>query len=322
MKQQFMKIPWVIVVVLFCGTALAQGPDEDKPWHIRVSVGGGYNSNAGSRGDTITTAVFANPVGISGKDSALGRFTLDISYDLLNNGTDLVTVGYGVHSDIYEGNLRETNLAVQNWWIGYQRLVRDDLSFSLQVADELIHIGGGQFTNSVFVEPSVYYRVNEWLAVQAGYTAQFIDMLAPIAAPTVDRDGIMHKVGFKLFIDVPNTELRLRLAYAHRWNRTDVTGGLYDFDGDEVSIGASHPLPLDIELDVSWSRRWEEYDGLGPSAGVGRDDTTDLFSVLLTRPINEYLTVYARFDHVDADSNATLFAFDQNVFATGVIIDF
>jgi hypothetical protein len=317
-----LKALWVLVATLTCSHVHAQGPDPDKPWHIRFSLGGGYNSNAGARGDTITTAVFANPAGISGKESALGRFTFDASYDLLATDTDLITVGYGIHGDVYEGNLRETNLLAQNWWVGYQRLLREDLSFSLQLADELIHIGGSKFTNSVLLEPSIYYRANEWLAIQAGYTAQFIDLLAPIATPAVDRDGIMHKLGFTLFIDVPNTQLRLRLGYAHRWNRTDVSGGLYDFDGDEVSVGASYPLPLDVELDVSWSRRWEEYAGLGPTPGTVRDDTTDMVSVLLTRPINEYLTVYARFDYIDADSNATLFDYKQEVFATGVIIEF
>ena len=119
---------------------------------------------------------------------------------------------------------------------------------------------------------------------------------------------------------MPETDLRFRCGYRHRWTNTQ--GGAYDNDTNKVIVGVNHPLPLDITADFSFTRQWDAYNAIGPLPGVGREDRVDFYSVLLTRPIIPNLQLYVRYDAVNAHSNAGLFTYDQHVIATGIIWDF
>lgn len=319
MQRYAIALMCAVLLATWTPVATAQ-TDTNKPWRVRITTGGGYNSNAAARGNAITQATVP---GLKGRGSAFGRFTFDGSYDIYSTDMDLVTVGYGLHADIYEGGLEEANVLTHNGWVGYQRLITDDLSVSLQLANENTTIGGNEFLNSILIEPSVYYRFAEWGAIDIGYTARFMEYDFAVIAPGVDRDGVQHKLGFKLHLDVPDTQLDILLGYSRTWNFTEGgNGGQYDYDGNELTVGLSHPLPLDISADLTWTRRWDDYQAIGPAPGIGRADRTDFYSLVLTKPINDHLKFYTRYDHIEAQSNATLFDYRQRVIASGLIIEF
>ncbi|MAE60918.1 MAG: hypothetical protein CMJ49_06115 [Planctomycetaceae bacterium] len=232
--------------------------------------------------------------------------------------------GYGIHTDLYEQDVEEVDSIRQNAWIGYQRKIVDDLAVSLQFADEYIHVDGKGFSNALLLEPSAYWRFAEWGSIQVKHQIGFINYLLPLLpGPMIDRDGTFHDLGVTVFLDVPKTDLRIRAGYRHRWTFTEGgNGGFFDKDSDTFVIGATHPLPFDITADFSFTRQWDDYNGIGPAAGVGREDRVDFFSILLTRPVIPNVQIYVRYDAVNDESNAGLFDYRQDSIAAGIIWDF
>lgn len=313
----------VVALVAAAGDVRAE-PQQDKPWRISLSAGGGYNDNPAAIGHTITFGTPGSAVPfVTDKQSAFGRFTFDGSFDLLADDLQILTIGYGLHGDLYEGSAKDTNFQKHNWWIGYTRKVLESTSLTLQLADEYVNIGGDSFSNAILVETTLYHRFAEWVAVEAKHRAGFVDMMFPVVGAGFDRDGTFHDLSATVLVDVPNTQLKLRAGYRHRWYFTESgNGGRYDHESDVITLGASHPLPLDVTLDVSWSHQWDDYAGIVVGPGTIRSDTVDFFSVSLTRPLCPYSKLYFRFDYIDADSNGTLFDYRQRVYAAGVIFEF
>lgn len=308
----------ILVGILLLAGAAHADEASDKPWRATLSVGGGWSDNPGAIGNTITIGPGGNVPFLRDKGSAFGRVAFDGSYDLVADNDQLLTVGYGMHSDTYEGDAQELNFLKNTVWIGYQRKLRDDLAVSVQLADEYLHISGNEFSNAVLIEPTVYHRFAPWGSVELKYTAGFAEFLTAVPGPGFDRDGVFHDLGFTLHLDIPDTDLSAFLTYMHRWNFTDGgNGGQYDYEADIITLGLAHPLPFDIDGSFTWTRRTDDYVGIG-----GRNDTVDQLSVNLTRPINANARIYVRFDYTDADSNQTLYQYRQRAVATGVIFQF
>ena len=53
-----------------------------------------------------------------------------------------------------------------------------------------------------------------------------------------------------------------------------------------------------------------------------RRDDGDLISVRLTRPINEMLSVYVRYDYNQNEGNIMFYQYDQHIWTAGIIADF
>jgi hypothetical protein len=295
-----------------------------KPWRMSTSIGTGWNDNPAAIGNTIT---FGGPTTavpfISDKGSAFGRFTLDTSYDLVANDDRLLTLGYGLHADVYENDAEEVNFQMHQAWLGYQRRVSENTSVSLQIANEYINIGANGFSNAILLEPSLYHRFTERVAIELNYRAGFVDMMFPVVGAGFDRDGVNHDLGAMLDMDIHETLLQGRLGYRHRWSFTEEgNGGLYDYDSDVLILGLSHPLPCHIQADFTFTYQWDDYAGIGVGGGAIRSDEVSSFSALLTRPINDTVRAYVRYDDIDAESNGTLFDYRQRVVATGAICEF
>ena len=112
-------------------------------------------------------------------------------------------IGYGLHADLYEHDVQESDSVRQNAWIGYQREIVENLAVSFQFADEYIYIGGSDFSNALLLEPSVYWRFAEWGAIKVDHKIGFVEFESPVIAPAVDRDGTFHDLGVMAYFDVP-----------------------------------------------------------------------------------------------------------------------
>ncbi len=320
-----MRLAAVAVVLLPSGWVHAQeSPSQDKPWRVRLSAGAGYNDNPAAIGDSITfgTPLSAVPF-VTDRQSAAGRFTFDGSFDLLADDVQLVTVGYGLHADLYEHDVQEADFLKHNWWIGYSRKLAAQTSLSFQVADEYITIGGDGFTNALLLETTLYHRCTDWLAVEASYHVGFVEQLIPVIGAGFDRDGVFHDLGFTVHLAVPRTDLSLWLGYRRRWTFTEAgNGGRFDLNSDRVTLGAAHPLPLDCTLTVSWARQWDDYDGILVGPATVREDQVDFYSINLTHRLSTQVSLYFQFDYVEAESNGVLFDHRQRVYGAGVIFEF
>jgi len=312
------------VLLTFPQAADAQPNDPDKPWRISVSAGTGWNSNVAAIGHTIGNGTPASAVPfIRDKGSALGRLTFDGSYDLLADNDQILTIGYGLHTDIYEGDAEEISSHQHEFWVGYQRKLADNFSVSLQVADRYIFVGNNSFSNSILIEPSFYYKIIDGISLEGRYTAGYVDHFNPAIAPGFNRDGDYHEISVMTYFDIPKTPARVRLGYARRWTFTEANnGGQYEYTSDRLTVGLNTPLIFEITLDISFTRSWDNYNGIAVGGPNFRDDVVNYYSLGLMRPIAQNARIYVRYDHIDAESNGTLFEYRQNVVAVGVIWDF
>lgn len=319
------RVGLVIAVLLAMPMWSYAQSEPDRPWRLSVSAGTGWTDNAAAVGSTVTTEGDVPIPGvpfIRDLGSAFGRFSLDFSYDMLANDDQLVTVGYNMQADVYEGQAQEINSHRHDFWASYTHRIDQMTSVSFQIADNYVNVDNRGFSNAIILEPSVYHRFADWGAVEVRYTTGFIEHDNTPIGPAFDRDGTYHTLGFMFYFDIPNSNIRIRTGFSHRWDLTEgQAGGNFDRSSKVVTVGVTHPLPFDITIDYSITRQWDDYNGIGVGTGF-RDDRIDYYTLLLTRPINRHAKVYLRLDRIEAESDGTLFDYDQNVIATGVIWDF
>ena len=76
--------------------------------------------------------------------------------------------------------------------------------------------------------------------------------------------------------------------------------------------------------DVFYARTWDNYKNLNSLSGATgfafrRMDGVDRISAQLTWEFFEWLKVYARYDHISADSNIIFFDYGQNSYSGGLV---
>ncbi len=314
-----------ISMISFTGRAHGQAkdpPDDaslDKPWRLSISAGLGWTDNVVTLDDSLTLGTPGSTLPFaSSRDAAFARFTLDFAYDVLADDEQILTLGYHLHADVYEGSASEFDEHDHFVWAGYQRKLADQFVGSIKLTGTTAIVDGDTVRNAMIIEPSLIFAASDWLTLELISGIELADFKTPLpfgGAAAANRDGETYAIGGAAHIDVPDTSLRLYLAYLHRWTFT--TGGAFDFDEDRIIAGLAHPLPWEIQADLRYTFARQRYDGLGP-----RRDEAHIFSLYFTKPINENVSVYLRYDHINNQSNGVLFEYRQNLIAAGVTIDF
>jgi tetratricopeptide (TPR) repeat protein len=294
-------------------------PAAAKPWQVVVSLSGGYNSNVIALGDTIPL-----PSDISQKHAYFARGTLGASYDWRLGARDSLTAGYNAQIDLY-ADLSEANFLDQVWYLDYRHAFTSDLAAALRVSDNFSLLDGDAFRNQVGIRPAVGYRISSWSLLELHYALGINDYYVDDVPPVQDRDGLGHQVGLTWFAAIPGTQLLLRAGAFY--GRYEADGADFDFDSIGLFVGLNVPLFWQIVADVSYIHLFDRYDNpnslAGPTGfGFKRDDDGDFFSVQLTRPILDWLSVYVRYDYSRNDSNVPFYEYDQHVVSSGVVARF
>ncbi len=293
--------------------------EEEKPWWIILSAGGGYNSNVIALGDGIPL-----PADISSQDAGFGRATLDASYRWRLTPSDSLTVGYSFQADVFERALSSFDLLDHYFYGDLQHLLPGDLSLGLRLSDEFTQIGGDSFRNQVTVRPSLAYRVTTWAVTELAYAFSTADYFFGALA-VQDRDSRTHTVSLTGRLAVPGTRLQAGLGYYFSRNNAD--GADFDFSSHALWLSLEHPLPLGSTGELFYSHSFDDYDNPNSLAGpagfaFARDDDVDRLTVRITVPVVESLELYLRYDFTNDDSNVAVFDFVQHVGSAGVIARF
>jgi len=295
--------------------------DPDKRWRVSVRAGAGWSDNIIATANAISI-----PRDITNRDGGFGTLGVHGAFDLVRTDTDLLTIGYAVGADMYVDGSSEANLIDHIVYADWRHACTDKLTGSLRVSDEFTQVGGSAFRNAVSIRPGVAYKVADWLAAEVAYTFAASEYSFPLIAPVIDRDGEAQRFEIGTWIDVPDTDLQVRLGYFHVINETD--GSDFDYDSDGLYVGLAHPLPFDFQGELMWTRIWADYDNpnLFTGTGVPRDDDVDVISIGLSRPLDLSLPgdarLFVRYEFVRNDSNLVLYDYDQETISAGIIVDF
>ncbi len=101
-------------------------------------------------------------------------------------------------------------------------------------------------------------------------------------------------------------------------------GSDYDFTGGGGWLGVRQVLPWRLILDLTGSAEYDNYENVSVFAGGGegaeREDLVGAAGAVLTRPITEWLSVSARYQYLNNDSNTQIFNYDRHIAGVFVTI--
>jgi len=302
-------------------------PGEDKPWHITLMLGGGYNSNAIAAGDSGLPGGAPLPGDIRRDGTTFATMGLGATYELINQENDALTVGYTLQSDLHgENDTHGADLMSNYWFAEYDHRFTDRLFGTVTVADLYARVGRQPFLNQVMARGTLAYQCSEAVVVEGAYIYHNKDFL--FGSPRrrqQDRDADAHTLMITWFVAVPETDLRTRCGYYHTYNRAE--GSDFDYDGDAVFVFGAHPLPCDVNLEVGYTRIWNDYHEPNSVAGpfgwaFSREDNVHVLSAEFTRPLGKGVTLFMRYEARWNGSNIPEYGYNQHVYTGGILCEF
>ncbi len=295
---------------------------REKPWHVGFSVGGGYDSNVIQHGDKALSLPDTK------KRSPFGHFTVGGSYNWRLPREDLLSFGYRFAADTYDHTTHKFDLSDHLGVINYRHIFSQKLTGEVRTSNEFRRLGGSNFNNQWLLRPALAYRLTDWagteLAVTNAVSKYYLPFFKGVGAHDRDRDNHSHTLSLTPFFRVPGTQLTGALGYFHDWHQA--VGTDYDYQGNGLTAALSHPLPWQIIGQLSYSHSWDRYkhkNTFDLSDGVfNRRDDIDDVTVLLHRPIFEWLRAYVRFDYTNDQSNIRPFDYKRNITSAGLVVRF
>jgi tetratricopeptide (TPR) repeat protein len=296
----------------------AGGPS--KIWSIVASFAVGHDSNAIALGDASPL-----PSGITNESGSFAEAAVSGQVIAFSRpGIDQLEINGALGLRRYGDNL--TVVDSEFWSVGadYQALIRNDLVGRLQgfVGGNTSHgeasnhyVGGRgsvQFESfDVLWEPwvsSTYIEYN-----QVGFVA-----------PADNRDGTTLGIGVNGYWtwDAIETDLRAGGAYGS----TQTKGSNFDSHGWSAVFGLSKELADEVTVDVSFIMINTDYTNLDtratPPGSFKRADHTRYFTLQLSKPVWENVTLFGRANVTHNGSNITAFSYDRIETLIGVAASF
>lgn len=156
----------------------------------------------------------------------------------------------------------------------------------------------------------------------------FNDFGFPRLAPELDRDGHEIQAGYDHSLRAgERTTLRGGVFARHYISQ----GTEFDRTGAGAWLGISRSLPWKLTLDVSGSVAYDIYDresvfvpdpAVDPPNTQHREDLIGTASAVLTRPITDWLSVSARWNYLNSESNTEVFDYDRHIVGAFFTIGF
>jgi len=182
------------------------------------------------------------------------------------------------------------------------------------------------FSEDISVEPSVVWRQSQSLYAVAAARYRRSDFFRQdISAqqdPVRNRDGWSIRTGWDQHVRVPRLRSVLRLSYYFEGSRH--RGSDWEFNGHEVGLGAQTSLGWEVTLTLDGHYRHRDYVHRNSFAAVPfgvldradrrrRHDDILTGSVMVSRPLGQYVTVSAGVMHISNLSNLVFFAYDRTI---------
>ncbi|MBK7949190.1 MAG: tetratricopeptide repeat protein [Deltaproteobacteria bacterium] len=289
---------------------------------VTAQAGLDYDSNVALRSDSI-----AQPNNISSKGDGRGWWALDGGAELFrkNGWSGGAGAAYnGTHP--FKAEDFDQHFVKANLWLDRELGSRTTLRISpeggygffdekafyryLAIRPELRHDFGRAGMGTAYVR----YAYNDFRY------EEFIGS-APVRN-IVDRDGHDVIAGYDHQIAVTDSLTLRGGAFGRDYT---AEGSEYDFSGGGGWLGFRQTLPLELILSVTGRVEYDAYESASsfrePTEIEGRRrDVIGRANAVLTKPINEWLSVSARYQYLNNDSNTNVFDYDRHIVGAFVTI--
>lgn len=198
---------------------------------------------------------------------------------------------------------------------GYGFFNGHDFVRYIGVRPELRHDFGRAGMGTLYVR----YAFNDFLY------REYISLADPtpnLTRQARDRDGNDMVAGYDHQIGVTDTLTLRGGGYGHTYA---AQGSDYDFAGGGGWLGFRQMLPWRTILDATGSAEYDQYESRSsfvvlPERAGKRRDVVGTANVVLTRPINDWLSVSARYQYLNNESNTSVFDYDRHIVGAFVTV--
>lgn len=295
----------------------AAGPSR---W-LTVQAGIDYDSNVSLRSDAI-----AQPSNISDDDDARGWWGLDAGAELFRkNGWGGGIGGAYTGSQPFKADDFGQHFISSSLWLdrelGNRTLLRiapeggfgffdeDEFLRFIGIRPEIRHDFGRAGTGALYVR----YAYNDFRYEEFNGAAALGNRR--------DRDGHDVLFGYDHQIGVTDSTILRGGVFGHDYT---AKGSDYDFTGVGGWMGVRQLLPARLILDLMGSVEYDDYDSVSsfaaPGENAARNEVLGTAGAVLTRPITDWLSVSARYQYLNSDSNTQVFDYDRHIAGAFVTI--
>lgn len=289
---------------------LAKIQQRDRPtFSAAGNVAYQYDSNVAlTPNDSIIQSSLCSPNGVGcGADS---RFTIDLNgtYSLWRGEDAELTLGYeffqSLHFNLTQFNLTDNGPSLQ--LVGTTSL----FDYGMVGRYDYYLLDGSNFLQEAAAFPWIGIPEGDLGRTEVFFRLRRRDFLDP---SYVVRDGFNYAPGFRQYFYLRSPDNFLFVGY--RFDAEVPLAGpdnpdQYAYDGHEMSAGFGCVLPADIHGYVAYSYHREHYT---KAASNGRRDEDHLPTVLVSRRMNEYLTLSGAFFGDFNKSNNPTYNYDREV---------
>ncbi|MFO0690958.1 MAG: tetratricopeptide repeat protein [Myxococcota bacterium] len=292
---------------------------------LTAQAGIDYDSNVALRGNSIV-----QPGSISGKPDARAWWGADAGSQLFKkNGW-----GGGVGAN-YNGNQPFHRTQFDQHWVGasvwLDRALGKSTLLRLSPEGGFGFFNGSEFVRYIGIRPELRHDFG-----RAGTGSLFVRYAfndfrynqAILPNPAVDpnrdrweqrnfrdRDGHDVMGGYDHQIGVTDSTSVRGGVYGRNYT---AKGGEYDFSGGGGWMGIRQTLPLRFVLDVQGGVERDDYQSqssfvVAPAKSGKRRDVIGTAGAVLTRPITDWLSVSARYQYLNNESNTQVFDYERHI---------
>ena len=317
------KIFPVLFTLLFIVSAVMAQTEESnekndtkKPWYLRATVEGVYDTNVISKGDSVIL-----PSDISNEDDW--------------GGGALLTGGYRIHRDA------KTNLWVDCRYISqyYSDMSDYDLQYvepglraGFKLSDRFVAnlrtsyshawVGAENYDEDYGIGADIIFIQTDWANVSLGYKIRRAEYFYNINNSALDRDGITNAVQLVQNAKIPRTQLSISAGYRRSWINSD--GSDYDYNNDTVFLSAWHPFILDSKIRATASYGYSDYRNPNSRSDRSekRKDGRIRVYAAISKEIFKNLTIFGSYRFINNDSNLSTFEYARHTYTAGATYEF
>lgn len=306
------------------GEALAQaearkaaaGPSR---W-LTLQAGVDYDSNVALRSGAIS-----QPNNISHRADGKGWWGVDGGAQLFrkNGWGGGVGANYAGSQPFRENSFDQHYLTASMW---LDRDLGDKTLFRISPEAGYGWFDGHDFIRYAAIRPEIRHDFGRGgmgtAYVRYAYNDFLYDEFDPAFREVRDRDGHDILGGYDHQVGLTDSLLLRGGAFGHDYRSE---GQDYDFVGGGGWLGFRQLLPWRMIFDATGSVEYDEYDtrssfAVAPERVGDRRDVIGAASAVLTKPITNWLSVSARYQYLDNESNTSVFDYNRHIVGAFVTI--
>lgn len=209
--------------------------------------------------------------------------------------------------DKSEYNYMVFDLNTGPWWMADTYVARVPVGYTWR------GYGNDRMSQTMHVDPSVFYRPNRYFSVQALYVYSRENFFASESSG-LDNHNQRADLTARFYVFGDNHIIELTAGYED--HKAD--DGRFTYDGPYYAVGYRAILPWDSELYLRYHYNLRDYQDAELLYGYPRSDRRYSYTAVLSHNFTDNLSVSFNFNYVDVRSNIEIQTTDRTTFSVGV----